>query len=303
MGIARKNQCVQDWITQQWVILFGERIDNAKHKWLLGPFGGTKGIGLKFIEQLAKDENLEIDKRRNNKGLLESIQNLGLSEIELKRLSPDVMDFYENTSSYDLFLKAKWNPFFKIFGTLIKSVFSKRIEQLNVPIENLEDASGLTNEIIKLIDSKTNEVKRTIWLRTFKSTGQIVYSGVYETCSLPNKQICIKAIFPLPNGNATVILNASVGENGELILDSSGKRIGDSGFYFLLSDSKGQIWSKFIKSFNDKLVVKSINDRITATQTLTLWDFKVLEFEYEIKKLNTAITISNSTLQGATAHI
>lgn len=284
MGIARKNQSIQDWITQQWVILFGQRIDNKNYEWLLGPFGETKGIGKKFVEQLAKDESLVINSHRINQGLIDSIMNLGLPETELKRLSPNTIDFYENTSNYDLLLKAKWNPFFKIFGSLVKSIFSKRIEQLNVPLENLEDGSGLTNEIIKLVDTKTNEVKRTIWLRTFKSTGQIVYSGVYGTCSLPNKQICIKAIFPLPNGNATVILTPSVGTSGELILDSSGQRIGDSGFYFLLRDSKGQLWSKFIKSFKDKLVVKSVNDRITATQTLTLWNLKVLEFEYEIKK-------------------
>lgn len=284
MGIARKNQSIQDWITQQWVILFGQRIDNKNYEWLLGPFGETKGIGKKFVEQLAKDESLVINSHRINQGLIDSIMNLGLPETELKRLSPNVIDFYENTSNYDLLLKAKWNPFFKIFGSLVKSIFSRRIEQLNVPLENLEDGSGLTNEIIKLVDAKTNEVKRTIWLRTFKSTGQIVYSGVYETCSLPNKQICIKAIFPLPNGNATVILTPSVGTSGELILDSSGQRIGDSGFYFLLRDSKGQLWSKFIKSFKDKLVVKIVNDRITATQTLTLWNLKVLEFEYEIKK-------------------
>ena len=284
MGIASKNQSIQDWITQQWVILFGQRIDNDKYQWLLGPFGGTKGIGLKFIEQLAKDESLVIDNLEKSKGLLDSIQSLGLSEIELKKLSPEVIDFYENTASYDLLLKAKWNPFFKIFGIVVKSIFSRRIEQLNVPIKNLEDASGLTNEIIKLVDTKTKEIKRTIWLRAFKTTGQVVYSGVYETCSLPNKQVCIKAIFPLPNGNATVILTPSVGKNGELILDSSGQRIGDSGFYFLLKDSKGQLWSKFIKSFKDKLVVKSMKDRITATQTLTLWNLKVLEFKYEIKK-------------------
>ncbi len=184
-----------------------------------------------------------------------------------------------------MLLKATWNPIFKIFGIVVKGVFSNRIEQLNVPIKSLEDASGLTNEIIKLVDKKTKEVKRTIWLRTFKSTGQVVYSGVYETCTIPNKQICIKAIFPLPNGNVTVILNPSVGDNGELVPGSSGQRIGDSGFYFLLRDSKGQLWSKFIKSFKDKLVVNSINDRISATQTLTLWNLKVLEFEYEIKKI------------------
>ena len=286
MGIAKRNQSVLDWITQQWIILFGEKITTSKYKWLLGPFGETHGIGTKFVEQLANDENLVIDSQRKDKGLLDSIKHLRLSATELNRLSPSIIDFYENTSNYNLLLKAKWNPLFKVFGSLVRMIFSKRIEQLNVPIQNLEDGSGLSNEIIKLLDPKTNEVKRTIWLRAFKSTGQIVYSGVYETCSLPNRETCIKAVFPLPNGNATVILSPNVGEKGELILKSSGQKIGDDGFYFLLMDSKGQLWAKFIKSFKDKLVLSSENDRITAIQTLTLWNLKVLKFEYEIKKLH-----------------
>ena len=111
-------------------------------------------------------------------------------------------------------------------------------------------------------------------------------SDVYETCTIPSGKLCIKAIFPLPDGNATVILTPRVGKNGELILDSAGQKIVDSGFYFLLKDSKGQLWTKFIKSFKDKLVVSSVNDRVTATQTLTLWNLRVLKFEYEIKKLH-----------------
>lgn len=284
MGIAKKNQNIQDWITQQWVILFGKKIDTLKFKWLIGPFGETRGIGIKFIDQLAKNENLVVESQKKDKGLLDSIKHLRLPNTDFQRLSPDVIDFYENTSYYDLLLKAKWNPIFKVFGSLVRMIFSNRIEQLNVPTQNLENGLELTNEIIKLIDSKTNEVKRTIWLRTFKSTGQVVYSGVYETCSLPNKETCIKAVFPLPNGNASVILSPKVGEKGELILDSSGQKIGDSGFYFLLRDSKGQLWTKFIKSFKDKLVVSSVNNKITATQTLTLWNLKVLKFEYDIKK-------------------
>lgn len=284
MGIAYRKQSLQDWITQQWVIFFGEKIDKTEHHWLLGPFGCTNGIGLKFIKQLAEKEHLIIGNKKNNKGLIASIDQLNLSSNELNALSQDVIDFYQNTSNYELRLKAKWNPLFKGFGILVSTIFSKRIEQLNVPMKNVEDSSGLTSEIIQLFDPKTNEVRRTVWLRTFKSTGQIVYSGVYETCTIPSGKTCIKAIFPLPNGNATVILTPRIGKNGELILDSAGQKIGDSGFYFLLKDTEEQLWTKFIKSFKDKLVVKSFNNRITATQTLTLWSLKVLKFEYEIKK-------------------
>ena len=76
MGIASTKQSFQDWLTQQWVILFGNRIDEKDYKWLLGPFGSTNGIGLKFIEQLAKNENLIIDQHKKDKGLIKSIIQL-----------------------------------------------------------------------------------------------------------------------------------------------------------------------------------------------------------------------------------
>jgi hypothetical protein len=287
MGTAIEKQSLQDWITQRWVILFGQKIDESEQKWILGPFGGLNGIGIKFIKQLAEKEHLTIDRQKNGKGLLQSIGQLNLSEVELDALSQNIIDFYQNTADYELKLKVKWNPLFKVFGLLLRVIFSKRIEQLNVPIRSIQNSEGLTSEIIHLKDLKTNEIKRTIWLRAFMATGQVVYSGVYETCTIPSGKTCIKAIFPLPNGNATVILTPRVGNNGELILESAGNRFGDSGFYFLLKDSKGQLWTKYIKSFKDRLVLRNENENVTATQTLSLWNLKVLEFEYTIQKLHT----------------
>ncbi|CAM3579046.1 hypothetical protein [Zobellia roscoffensis] len=284
MGLAILKQNVQDWVTQQWVILFGEKVDEDTIKWLLGPFGTKNGIGEKFIQELAHKERLSKDKSTHAKGILQSISQLKLPQTELDKLSKNVIDFYENTSTYDFDLKVKWNPFFKGFGVLLRLLFSNRIEQLNVPIKNSNGSEAMTSKVIYLLDGQAKKVKRTIWLRTFKTSGQVVYSGVYETCTIPSGQTCVKAVFPLPNGNATVILSPTVGRNGELILTSSGKAIGDSGFYFLLSDSKGNIWTKFISSFKDELVVGSGNESIKAEQTLTLWGLRVLRFEYQIKK-------------------
>lgn len=286
MEIAHKKQSLQDWITQQWVILFGRRIGKEENEWLLGPFGSTNGIGLKFINQLAEREQMIIDRNQRDKGIIQSIHQLNLPKDQLAILSKDVIDFYENTTNYDFKLKTKWNPFFKGFGVILKKLFSERLEQLNLPIEDTKDSQILTSEIIHLLDAETNEIKRVMWLRTVKATDQVVYSGIYEICSIPSGQHCIKAIFPLPNGNATVILLPSVGKNGELILKSAGEKFGDSGFYFLLNDSKGNLWAKFIKSFKDTLVVSANNGCITGVQTLTLWNLKVLKFEYHINLSN-----------------
>ncbi|HMR58788.1 MAG TPA: hypothetical protein PKC10_15800, partial [Cyclobacteriaceae bacterium] len=84
--------------------------------------------------------------------------------------------------------------------------------------------------------------------------------------------------------NATVILKPSIGEKNELILDSSGRKFGDAGFYFLLNDSKGNYWSQYIKAFTDKLVVSEERNNLKANQTLKLWNIKVANFEYVIEK-------------------
>jgi hypothetical protein len=135
-----------------------------------------------------------------------------------------------------------------------------------------------------LISVKDNEVKYTIWLRKFESTGKVIYSGIYSTCKLPSGTVCVKAIFPLPKGNATVILKPSIGNCNELILDSSGNKFGEAGFYFLLNDSKGNYWSQFIRSFTDKLIVSEEKKCLKALQTLSLWNIKVASFEYSIEK-------------------
>lgn len=284
MASPVKKQNFQDWLTQKWVLLFGRKVAAPSAAWLLGPFGEVNGIGRQFIDQLAQKEKLYVDESRDVKGLLRSIKQLNLPAVELKKLDPLVIDFYENTSRYILQLSVNWNPFFKPFGFLLRLVFSRRIKQLNIPLRAKESAAQLKSAVIHLKDQQTHQVKRTVWFRSNQVTDEVVYAGVYETCHLPSEKTCIKAIFPLPNGSATVILKPSVGQRGELILDSSGRRFGDSGFYFLLRDASGQFWAKFIRSFRDKLVVEAQNGQITATQTLSLWHIRVLTFVYQMKK-------------------
>jgi hypothetical protein len=284
MNLAYTMQNFQDWFTQQWVIISGRKMNPSENLWLIGPFGEINGIGETFIHQLAEKENLTIVKDSNSKGVLDSISDLNLSENELKKLSIKVADFYESTAAYKLKFSVSWNPVFKLFGYLVNRLFSQRINQLNIPTQNIQGSEKLTSEIIELVSNNTNEVKYTIWLRKFQSTGKVIYAGIYTTCMLPSGITCVKAIFPLPKGNATVILKPSVGEKNELILDSSGKKFGDAGFYFLLNDSKGNFWSKYVKSFSDKLVVSEEHEGLKAKQTLTLWNLNVAHFEYDIAK-------------------
>jgi hypothetical protein len=286
MNLAYPTQKFQDWVTQQWVIFRGRKIDPNEVSWLMGPFGNLDIIGEDFINQLAEKESLVIDKGTKTHGLIPSIDMLNIPEIEFSNLSRDIIDFYENTANYALDFSVKWDPFFKVFGVLLNKLFSNRINQLNIPTTNIKDDELLKSEIITLVDPKSDQVKYTFWFRSVQSSGQVIYSGAYGISTLPSGKACIKAVFPLPNGNATVLMTPGVGTNGELILDSSGKEFGDAGFYFLLKDSKENYWAQFIRSFRDLLIVSTEHDHISAEQTLTLWHRRVLTFNYKIKRKN-----------------
>ena len=281
MNIAYPFQKFQDWFTQQWVIWRGRKLDNGKDEWLLGPFGNVNGIGKMFINQLAEKENLVIDKQQSS-GLIPEVKKLIEDDGDFERLSNQVVDFYQQTSAYSLGLKVHWNPYFKIFGWLVNRMFSNRINQLNIPLKNNTGDEILESEIINLLDSLSGDIKYTFWLRSFRNSNTVIYTGIYGLCELPNGDKCVKAIFPLPNGSATVILKPSVTDTGGLILDASGKQFGDAGFYFLMKDTKGQYWSRYIPSFKDTLHIYSQDENLIANQIMKIWGVKILEFNYKI---------------------
>ena len=281
MNIAYPFQKFQDWFTQQWVIWRGRKLDKSKDEWLLGPFGNVNGVGKIFINQLAEKENLVIDKQQSN-GLIPEVKKLIEDDGDFERLSNQVVDFYQQTSTYSLGLKVHWNPFFKIFGWLVNRMFSNRINQLNIPLKNNTGNEIIESEIINLLDSLSGEIKYTFWLRSFRNSNTVIYTGIYGLCELPNGDKCVKAIFPLPNGSATVILKPAVTDTGGLILDASGKQFGDAGFYFLMHDTKGQYWSRYIPSFKDTLHIYSQDENLIANQIMKIWGVKILEFNYKI---------------------
>lgn len=283
MASPKSNQHPQDWWTQKWNLIFGQKIHPLTEPWLIGTFGNENGIGEDVIIQLGKKENLRIERNQKNAGLIPNFKDLALSEGDFKQIDPKIIDFYQNTSNYVLELKVKWNPFFKPFGFLVNTLFSRRINQLNIPFSNTPTNAAIRSEIIQLVDSSTHEVKYTFWLRKFVETGQVIYSGIYGLCQLPSGKRCVKAVFPLPNGNATVILNPLVNHEGNFVLQSKGRKFGDAGFYFLVEDQQSQLWAQYLPSFSDTLTLASSKDKISAIQVLKLWGLKVLQFDYDIK--------------------
>lgn len=277
---------LQDKITQIWVKITGKEINPTHDQWLMGPIGDEDVIKDKFFIKLAENQNLEIHKDKQDFGLLEKIEDFGITGYEKEILNKKVADFYVNTSNYDFEVWSEWTGIFKPFGKLLRIIFSKRLQQLNLPLDSLETAKGLKSQIIKLKHPENQSTKWTIWYRTIKSSNNVIYSGVYTTCNNPNYSVpLLKVVFPLPNGNASVIMKKTIEPDGSLLLSSDGKKFGDNGFYFTLTDHKGRYWARFVKSMHEWIRVYEDEENVLrADHILNFYGMRFLSLHYRMNK-------------------
>ena len=284
MPFAYPSQRLQDWLSQQYCVCTGRRVDPQSIEWLMGPYGNVDVIEDRYIEQLARSEGLTVRKNEPGFGLIESFDELEFSPEDRARLRPEIAAFYENTFHYDLEVWSEWCQAYRPFAGALSRLYSRRLQQLNLPMSPLETSRGIRSQIYKLFDS-AGKPKHTIWYRHLKSTKEVIYSGVYSHCRIPDGRVCMKVVFPLPRGNATVVMGVSVGEDGSLLLQSKGKEFGDPGFYFLLVDGKGNHHARYLPSFHESIHVYVDEEEVLrADHVLCLWRTKALHLHYRMNE-------------------
>ena len=146
--LGAKAGYLSDWLTQQWVCATGRRIDLNATPWLAGVTGKTTGIGLRFFDDLAAERGWEIDRGTGvARGLIENFAALRSPAFDPFQVHPEVIRFYERTSEYDFDAWAQWCGFFKPLGGLLALLFSRRLQQLNVPLSGLDTSRGIHRQI------------------------------------------------------------------------------------------------------------------------------------------------------------
>jgi hypothetical protein len=222
------------WIGARFIYaliwIFGRTHRREDIPWLMGPLGGAT-IGDAPYRQVAEQEGLTIERHAHAGGLVPSFEQLRSDAFDPDRLQPTVRDFYEQTTQWAMDVWSQTYFPASIGLWLLVTTISRQVNQLNFPLSPLETAHGLASEIISM-KRPDGSVRYTGWFRTLGEAARVLYTGFYMTERAPHAGgPCVKVVFPMPNGNATVLLRPEVQPDGSLVLDSSGRRFGDAGFY------------------------------------------------------------------------
>ena len=170
------------------------------------------------------------ERRRTRAWLPISTRCAGRRSIHIT-VRPEIRDFYEHAAQYQLEVWTEVSLTGRFFLWLLVEFISRRMDQLNFPISSLEVAKGMSSEVLQLFDPNSGAVEATGWLRRLKSSGNVIYAGIYSVVQVPGEDNpCVKVTFPC-RGSANVYLRPVAHADGSFGLDSSGGGFGRSGFY------------------------------------------------------------------------
>jgi len=273
------QKCIE-WL----VVVTGRRVSRAEAPWLDCVIGRSGQIGTGVYLQIANEEKLELS-WPEDAGLIPDFSALNGPGFRAAAVHPSIRHFYEHTGEYHLEV---WSEVYfagKFVLWLLVEFISRQMDQLNFPISSLEVAKGMTSEIAQLREPETRRLKYTGWLRRFRSTGKVIYAGLYSTTSLPGEDNpSVKVTFPC-YGSSSVYLRPEAHADGSFGLRSDGGGFGRAGFYRVL-ESGGDAWQvRNFTTLHEIFPVYLDDDGILRTDhTITFLGLTILRLHYKMTK-------------------
>jgi len=264
--------------------IFGRIVRVEDAPWLAGPIGSDY-IGDRPYEEVAAGEDLALVRRSASGGLVSDFTALDSPGFRVDGLRPEIRHFYEHTAAYRMDV---WSETFfpgKIGLWLMVTTISRKVNQLNFPLRALATAKGMDSEIVLLKD-RSGAVRYAGWYRRLVEAGRTIYTGFYMTTRVPHCETpCVKVVFPMPAGNATVILRPSLERDGGLRLSSRGARFGDAGFYRVRKLDRDRLLVWRVSTLHEEFRVY-VDDAsvLRCDHTVKFMGMPVLHLHYRIEQ-------------------
>jgi hypothetical protein len=145
----------------------------------------------------------------------------------------------------------------------------------------------MSSNVLQMWDRQTGRLVQAAWVRELRATNNVLYAGSYSVCNVPGyPSPCVKVVFPLPNGNAIVLMKPESHANGSFSITSAGREFGDPGFYFTVHGEGDVVWARYVRAMKEKITVYADErDTVRADHVLWLWGMQFLRLHYRMRRV------------------
>ena len=262
----------------------GRRTRRSDAPWLRCYLGKPGLIGTGVYQRIAQEEHLQL-RNSPHAGLIPDFGALLGPSFDPDAVHPRIRHFYEHAAEYQMEVWSEVYFVGRFFLWVLVEFLSRRMDQLNFPISSLEVAKGMASEVIQLIEPGSGKLLYTGWLRRLKSSGRVIYAGVYSTTQVPEEENpCVKVTFPC-RGSANVYLRPVAHADGSFGLDSSGSAFGRSGFYRIVESGPDHWRVRNFRSLHELFHVYVDEENILRTDhKISFVGLTILRLHYKMTR-------------------
>jgi hypothetical protein len=262
----------------------GRRMRRSDAPWLHCHLGKPGLIGTGVYQRIAQEEHLQL-RNSPHAGLIPDFGALRGPSFDPDAVHPRIRHFYEHAAEYQMEVWSEVYFVGRFFLWVLVEFLSRRMDQLNFPISSLEVAKGMASEVIQLIEPGSGKLLYTGWLRRLKSSGRVIYAGVYSTTQVPQEENpCVKVTFPC-RGSANVYLRPLAHSDGSFGLDSSGSAFGRSGFYRIVESGPDHWRVRNFRSLHELFHVYVDEENILRTDhKISFVGLTILRLHYKMTR-------------------
>lgn len=267
MWLGPRRGYAIDWLTQLWVRGTGRRVHLERYPWLQAPVGATRKVGVAWLGADPPHAG----------GLLANFDALASATFDPNAVSAEVRRFYTETAAYRMDLWARWSFFAGIGARVIRAMHAEHLDQLRLPIDVMEAATGVTSEVFEVDGASA-------WLRQYQDSQRVIYAGVYSVCRPDGQPPMVRVAFPLPNGSCIVLLRPENAPNGALRLVSKGRKFGDPGMYLAVAREAGEVSARRTPISELFTVFDGADGELRTDHLLSMYGYRMARLHYRIER-------------------
>jgi hypothetical protein len=260
---------------------------DGQHAWLVGPVADGASVADTWVpgSSAASAEPL---------GLVDSMDRLDGPGFAAEGLRAEVRDFYERTSCWQMAVRTRWSPWARPGGATIAHLFGRRVQQLALPLCSGGRFEQMESRVVPILGGD-GVSPAAAWIRTLRSSGDVVYSGAYELSLLPGAaRRCVHVVFPLPHGNLQVFLEPLVLKGGALGLRSLPGGFGHEGTYVVVREQGGDYAAR-VSVHETFVVFVDEADVLRTTHRIWLGKRPLVRLDYVMTPVTTPVTTPDMT--------
>lgn len=225
-------------------------------------------------------------------GMVDDFGAFAREDFDPATVAPGVRRFYEDSAEATMDIRPSWNRWIRPAAPLYAAV-TRRVEQLNLPVEPWEGGAGLTSETLAVDDDADSRTGVRAWCRAYPD-GTAMYVAAYAVQHVADGAY-LGAAFPLPGGNLTGVLRperlpASDGPDGLRLTTHDGT--GNPGGLYLVRSGRGarlpldetlRVWKPGAGVDVDSPFSVASDEVVLARHDVTLLGQRLVTLHYRIE--------------------